>query len=76
MITFEGEITELTSPPNKAEHWRSITIWLPEANEHIEFTMALEEVKKEGLQEGDMLTIKIDKKLDIDSLTQDLLKID
>ena len=76
MITFEGEITELVSPPNKAEHWRSITIWLPEASEHIEFTISLEEIKKSGLQEGDMLTIQIDKKLDIDSLAQDLLKID
>jgi hypothetical protein len=76
MITFEGEITELTSPPNKVDNWRSLTIWLPEANEHIEMTISLEEIKKEGLKEGDMLTIKVDKKLDIDSLTQDLLKID
>lgn len=76
MITFDGEITEMDSPPNKADNWRSLTIWLPEVNEHVEITISLEEIKKSGLQEGDMLTIKIDKKLDIDSLTQDLLKID
>jgi hypothetical protein len=66
----------MTSPPNKVDNWRSLTIWLPEANEHIEMTISLEEIKKEGLKEGDMVTIKIDKKLDIDSLAQDLLKID
>lgn len=76
MITLEGEITELTCPPNKAELWRSITIWLPEAKEHVEFTLSLEEFKKSGLREGDKLTIKFDKKFDIDSLAQDLLKKD
>lgn len=76
MISFEGEITEMSSPPNKADNWRSLSIWLPEANEHLEMTVSLEEIKKEGLKEGDMLTIRIDKKLDIDSLAQDLLKID
>ena len=70
---LEGEITELACPPNKADLWRSITIWLPEANEHVEFTFSLDDCKKSGLQEGDKLTIKIDKKLDIDTLAQDLL---
>lgn len=76
MITLEGEITELACPPNKAELWRSITIWLPEAKEHVEFTLSLEEFKKSGLREGDKLTIKFDKKFDVDSLTQDLLNKD
>ena len=62
MITLEGEITELACPPNKADMWRSITIWLPETKEHIEFTFSLEDIKKAGLKEGDILTIKFDKK--------------
>ncbi len=76
MITLEGEITELTCPPNQADTWRSMTIWFPETKEHIEFTFSLDDIKKSGLTEGDILTIKIDKKLDIDTLAQDLLKID
>ncbi len=76
MITLDGEIMELTSPPNKAGTLRSMTIWLPEAEEHIEFTFNLDDLIKSGLKEGDMLTIKFDKKLDIDTLAQNLLNID
>ena len=76
MITLDGEITELTSPPNKAGTLRSMTIWLPEAEEHIEFTFNLDDLIKSGFKEGDMLTIKFDKKLDIDTLAQNLLNID
>jgi len=63
MLMLEGEVTELACPPNRAEQWRSITIWLPEANEHVEFTFSLEEIRKSGLREGDILNIKFDKKI-------------
>jgi hypothetical protein len=76
MITLDGEITEITSPPNKADQFRSVTIWLPESEEHVELTLGLEEFKKSGMVIDDKITIKIDKKFDIDSLTQNLLKID
>ena len=36
MILLEGEITELTTPPNKADQFRELTIWIPETGEHIE----------------------------------------
>ena len=67
MLMLEGEVTELACPPNRAEQWRCITIWLPEANEHVEFTFSLEEIRKSGLREGDILNIKFDKKIDIDT---------
>ncbi|UCD12806.1 MAG: hypothetical protein JSU88_08665 [Nitrospinaceae bacterium] len=75
-MTLDGEITEITSPPNKADQFRSVTIWLPESEEHVELTLGLEEFKKSGMVIDDKITIKIDKKFDIDSLTQNLLKID
>ena len=76
MITLEGEITEMACPPNKADTCRSVTIWLPESKEHVELTISLDDIKKSGLIEGDLLTIKLDKKIDIDTLTKDLLNID
>lgn len=76
MITLEGEITELACPPNKADMWRSITIWFPDSEEHVEFTFSLDDIKQAGLKEGDKLTIRFDKKHDIDPLPQDLLNID
>jgi len=76
MITIDGEITEISTPPNKADQFRNITIWLPDTVEHIELTLALEEFKSAGFSEDDKITIKIDKKFDIDSLTQNLLKME
>lgn len=76
MINLDGEITEITSPPNKADQFRSVTIWLPEAEEHVELTLALEEFKKSGMAVDDKVTLRIDKKFDVDSLTRNLLKMD
>ncbi len=76
MITIDGEITEISTPPNKADQFRNVTIWLPGTEEHIELMLALEEFKSAGFSEDDKITIKIDKKFDIDSLTQNLLKME
>ena len=74
MIVLDGEITELTTPPNKADQFRELTIWVPETGEHIEMPCYVHEVQKAGFEEGSQISIKIEKKLDIDSLTRDLLK--
>ena len=66
MITLEGEITEITSPPNKADRVREVAVWVPNLEEYIELTFPLEEFQKSGMETGDQITIKIDKKLDID----------
>ena len=76
MITLEGEVTELACPPNRAEQWRCVTIWLPEAEEHVEFTCSLEEIKKADFQEGDILTVKIDKKHGSGTSAQNFISID
>ncbi|HAX45391.1 MAG TPA: hypothetical protein DCX78_00995 [Nitrospina sp.] len=73
-MTLDGEITEVTSPPNKADRLRCVTIWVPETEEHIEMTFLMEDFQKAGLDEGDKITIKVDKKFDIDAMAQDLFK--
>ncbi len=73
-MTLDGEITEVTSPPNKADRLRCVTIWVPETEEHIEMTFLMEDFQKAGLEEGDKITIKVDKKFDIDAMAQDLFK--
>ena len=74
MILLEGEITEVNTPPNKADQFRELTIWIPETGEHLELTCNIHEIKNAGLEEGNKVSIKIEKKFDIDSLTRDLLK--
>ena len=73
-MTLDGEITEVTSPPNKTDRLRCVTIWVPETEEHIEMTFLMEDFQKAGLDEGDKITIKVDKKLDIDAMAQGLFK--
>jgi hypothetical protein len=73
-MTLEGEITEVTSPPNKTDRQRSITIWIPTTEEHIEMTFQIEDFKNSGLVEGDQISIKVEKKFDIDAMAQDLFK--
>ncbi|KMP10371.1 hypothetical protein UR09_06465 [Candidatus Nitromaritima sp. SCGC AAA799-A02] len=73
-MTLDGEITEVTSPPNKADRFRAVTIWIPETEEHVEMTFDMEELKKTGFTEGDQITIKVDKKFDIDAMARDLFK--
>lgn len=74
MIVLDGEITGLAIPPNKADQFRELTVWVPETGEHIEMTCCVHEVQKEGFEEGSQISIKIEKKFDVDSLTRDLLK--
>ena len=74
MISLDGEITEVTTPPNTADQFRELTIWVPETGEHIELTCFIHELQKSGLEEGSQISIKIEKKFDVDSLTRDLLK--
>ena len=73
-MILEGEITEVTCPPNKSDRVRCITIWVPQTEEHVEMTFPVESFQKEGFAEGDQITIKIDKKFDIDAMAQDLFK--
>ena len=74
MILLDGEITEVNTPPNKAEQFRELTIWIAETGEHLELTCNIQDIKSAGLEEGNKVSIKIEKKFDIDSLTRDLLK--
>lgn len=74
MLYLEGEITETTVSPNKAELERELTIWVETTENEINLTVTLEAYKQYGFQVGDKLSIQIDKRLDIDKLTQDLLK--
>ncbi|MZG31424.1 MAG: hypothetical protein F3741_11600 [Nitrospinae bacterium] len=73
-MLLEGEISEINTPPNKADQFRELSIWIPETEEHVELTCFMHEVQKAGLEEGSKISIKIEKKFDIDSLTRDLLK--
>ena len=74
MILLDGEITEINTPPNKADQFRELTIWIPETCEHVEITCFNHELQKSDLEEGNKISIKIEKKFDVDSLTRDLLK--
>ena len=73
-MKLDGEITEVTSPPNKADRFKCVTIWVPQIEEHVEMTFPMEDFKKESLVEGDQITIRVDKKFDIDAMAQDLFK--
>ena len=73
MISLDGEITEVTTPPNKADQFRELTIWVPETGEHIELTCFIHEIQKAGLEEGSKISIKIEKKFDkVDDLKNQL----
>ena len=75
MIDMEGEITQTTVPPNMADQEREVTNWIEESRNEIEVTLRLEAFQKYDLKVGDKLSIKIDKKLDVDSMAQDLFKM-
>ena len=74
VMTLDGEITEVTYPPNKSDRVRCVTFWIPETEEHVDMTFLMEDFKKAGFVEGDQITIKVDKKFDIDAMAQDLFK--
>ena len=73
-MTLDGEITEVTSPTNKADRFRCVTIWVPQIEEHVEMTFPMADFQKADLKEGDKITIRVDKKFDIDAMAQDLFK--
>ena len=73
-MTLDGEITEIASPPNKADRFKIVTIWIQTTEEHAEITFLAEDFKKMDLSEGDKITIKVEKKFDIDAMAQDLFK--
>ena len=74
MIQLEGEITQTTIPPNKAELERQVTIWIQQIESEIEMTFSLEVFQKYEFQVGDKLSIKIEKQLDIDAMAQHFFK--
>ena len=76
MIQLEGEITQTSVPPNKAEVERDVTIWVQQTENEIDLTFSLEEFKKYQFEVGDKLSIKIDKKMDIDAMARDFFKTD
>lgn len=76
MIYLEGEITQTSVPPNKAEVEREVTIWIQQTENEIGLTFSLEEFQKYQFAVGDKLSIQIDKKLDIDALARDFFKKD
>ena len=74
MIRLEGEITQTSVPPNKADAERDVTIWVQQTENEIEVTFSLEEFQKYQFEVGDKLSIQIDKKLDIDAMARDFFK--
>jgi len=74
MIQLEGEITQTSVPPNKAEVERDVTIWVQETENEIEVTFSLDQFQKYQFEVGDKLSIQIDKKLDIDAMGRDFFK--
>ena len=74
MIRLEGEITQTSVPPNKADVERDVTIWVQQTENEIEVTFSLEEFQKHQFEVGDKLSIQIDKKLDIDAMARNFFK--
>ena len=75
MINMDGEVTEINNPPNRSADFREVTIWVDDTEEHIEMTINLAALKNSGIEVGSKISIKLDRKFDIDSLTQDLMKM-
>ncbi len=74
MIQLEGEITQTSVPPNKADVERNVTIWVQQTENEIEVTFSLAEFQKYQIEVDDKLSIKIDKILDIDAMARDFFK--
>ena len=74
MIRLEGEITQTSVPPNRANVERDVTIWVQQTENEIEVTFSLEEFQKHQFEVGDKLSIQIDKMLDIDAMARDFFK--
>lgn len=69
MIKLNGEITEISSPPNQTAVKRTVVIWLDKTEESMDFTLDLEDLKTTPMKVGDKITIQIDKRFDANSLT-------
>ena len=76
MIELEGEITQTSVPPNKAEIERDVTIWIQQLESEIDLTFSLETFQEYQFEVGDKLSIKIQKQLDIDAMARDFFKKD
>ena len=74
MIKIDGEVIETSCPPNRADSLRTVTVWLPETEESMDFTFSLEAFQKSGIKTGDKILIQIDKRFDVDTFTQSLFK--
>jgi len=74
MLVMEAEITEIACPPNKVDQFRTLTLWLPETEDHVELTVFLTEFQKSGFKEGDKIKIQIDKAFDVDEFAQQLFR--
>jgi hypothetical protein len=74
MMSMDGEITEVATPPNKADQFRTLSIWLPDTEDHFELTVFLTELKKAGMKEGDKIKIQIEKAFNVDEFTQQIFK--
>ena len=74
MIRLEGEITETSSPPNKADVWKAVSIWFADTQETMDFTLQLDEFRNSQLKVGDKVIIQIDKQFDVDAFTENLFK--
>ena len=74
MIKLEGEIIETSTPPNKANVLKTVSIWLEDTQETMDFTFQHDDFKSSQLKVGDKITIQIDKRFDVDAFAQDLFK--
>ena len=74
MIKLEGEITETATPPNKANIWKTVSIWFADTQETMDFTLQLDQFRNSQLKVGDKVTIQIDKRFDVDTFTENLFK--
>ena len=72
MIKLDGEITETSTPPNKANLLKTVSIWLEDTQEVMDFTFKHDEFKNSQLKVGDKVTIQIDKRFDVDAFTEKL----
>ena len=52
MILLDAEITEVNTPPNKADLLRELIIWVPETEEHIELTCSVHDFNKRVLRKA------------------------
>ena len=72
MIKLEGEIIETSTPPNKANVLKTVSIWFENTQETMDFTFQHDDFKGSKFKVGDKVTIQIDKRFDVDAFTENL----